>query len=323
MIAAKKMEIFLVSGFLGAGKTTFIKHLLNSKLQGVGKIALIVNEVGAIGIDGTLLSGQNVDMIEIASGCICCTLKTDFAKAILEIHDRVHPDFLVVEATGVAQPGEILDAVYEPPANTFSQLRHLVTVVDTDFFKAREVLGPFYNNQISCADTILLNKTDLVSPELLREIQASVLKINPDARVFTTRHCAVDLHNLLAIGLYEGEKHQPEHRKAENHQHDHPDQGGFQAFSFEGKRSFDKEKLKEFLQTLPPTLFRLKGWVRFPDSYALLNFTAGHYGFTPWNEPKNNALAFVGYNCNETEIIEALKACLIEPSAEPGMSENS
>ncbi|KKK76576.1 hypothetical protein LCGC14_2862260 [marine sediment metagenome] len=78
MIAAKKMEIFLVSGFLGAGKTTFIKHLLTSKFQGVGKVALIVNEVGNIGIDGTLLSGQNVDMIEIASGCICCTLKTDF-----------------------------------------------------------------------------------------------------------------------------------------------------------------------------------------------------------------------------------------------------
>ena len=208
MTAAKKMEIFLVSGFLGAGKTTFVKHLLTSKLRGVGKVALIVNEVGDIGIDGTLLSGQNVDMIEIASGCICCTLKTDFARAIQEIHDRVHPDFLVVEATGVAQPGEILDAVYEPPANTYSRLRHLVTVVDTDFFKAREVLGPFYNNQISCADTILLNKIDLVSPELLREIQALVREINPDARVFTTQYCAVDPHDLLGVGFYEGNERQ-------------------------------------------------------------------------------------------------------------------
>jgi len=322
MTAAKKMEIFLVSGFLGAGKTTFVKHLLTSKLRGVGKVALIVNEVGDIGIDGTLLSGQNVDMIEIASGCICCTLKTDFARAIQEIHDRVHPDFLVVEATGVAQPGEILDAVYEPPANTYSRLRHLVTVVDTDFFKAREVLGPFYNNQISCADTILLNKIDLVLPELLREIQALVREINPDARVFTTQYCAVDPHDLLGVGLYEGNERQHEDRKPAHHQHDHPEEGGFQAFSFEGKRPFDKEKLKEFLQTLPPTLFRLKGWVRFPDSYALLNFTAGHYSFTPRNEPKKTALAFVGYNCNEIEILDALKACLIEASAEPRISEN-
>jgi len=322
MSTEKKMEIFLVSGFLGAGKTTFIKHLLTSELQGVGKVALIVNEVGDIGIDGALLSGQNVDMIEIASGCICCTLKTDFARAIQEIYDRVHPDFLVVEATGVARPGEILDAVYESPANRYSRLRHLVTVVDTDFFKAREVLGPFYNNQISYADTILLNKTDLVSPELLREIQTSVREINPGARVFSTQYCAVDPHDLLRVGLYDGKEHQPQRRKPAHHQHDHPEEGGFQAFSFEGKRPFDKDKLKGFLQSLPPTLFRLKGWVRFPDSYVLLNFTAGHYNFTPSNEAKKTALAFVGYNCNETEILDALTACLIEPSAKPGMSDN-
>ena len=323
MTVANKMDIFLVSGFLGAGKTTFIKHLLTSRLQGVGKIALIVNEVGDIGIDGTLLSGQNVDMIEIASGCICCTLKTDFANAVEEIYHRVHPEFLVVEATGVAQPGEILDAVYETPANRYSCLRHLVTVVDTDFFKAREVLGPFYNNQISCADTILLNKTDLVSPDLLQEIQALVRKINPDARVFMTQYCAVNPHDLLTVSLYEKNEQQPEDRKPLHHQHDHPDEGGFQAFSFEGNRPFDKDKLKEFLQTLPPTLFRLKGWVRFPDSYVLLNFTAGHYNFTPSNEAKKTALAFVGYNCNEIESLNALTACLIEPSAKPGMSDAS
>ncbi|MFQ5484708.1 MAG: CobW family GTP-binding protein [Desulfobacterales bacterium] len=316
------MDIFLVSGFLGAGKTTFIKHLLTSELQGLGKVALIVNEVGDIGIDGTILSGQNVDMIEIASGCICCTLKTDFTNAVEEIYHRVHPDFLVVEATGVAQPGDILDAVYETPAKRYSRLRHLVTVVDTDFFKAREVLGPFYNNQISCADTILLNKTDLVSPDLLREIQDLVRKINPDARVFMTQLCAVDLHDLLTVSLYEGNEQQPEDRKLLHHQHDHPDEGGFQAFSFEGKHPFDKEKLKEFLQTLPPTLFRLKGWVRFADADALLSFTAGHYSLMPANEVKKTALAFVGYNCNENEILNALTACLIEPSAKPGMSDN-
>ncbi|MGD9032522.1 MAG: GTP-binding protein, partial [Desulfobacteraceae bacterium] len=147
------MDVFIVSGFLGAGKTTLIKHLLTSNIQEVGKVALIVNEVGNIGIDGTLLSGKNVDMMEITSGCICCTLKTDFSRAIQEIHDRVSPDFLVVEATGVAQPGDILDTLYEPPANKYSRIRHLVTVVDADFFKAKDMFGPFYDNQIRCADT--------------------------------------------------------------------------------------------------------------------------------------------------------------------------
>jgi G3E family GTPase len=135
----KKMDVFIVSGFLGAGKTTLIKHLLAWNIQGIGKIALIVNEVGNMGIDGTLLSGQNVDMMEMTSGCICCTLKSDFSRAIQEIHDRVKPDFLVVEATGVAQPGDILDTLYEPPASKYSRIRHLVTVVDADFFKAKDM----------------------------------------------------------------------------------------------------------------------------------------------------------------------------------------
>ena len=77
-----KMDVFIVSGFLGAGKTTLIQHLLASNIQGIGKIALIVNEVGKMGIDGTLLSGKNVDMMEITSGCICCTMKTDFSNPL-------------------------------------------------------------------------------------------------------------------------------------------------------------------------------------------------------------------------------------------------
>ena len=306
------MEVFIVSGFLGAGKTTLIQHLLASDIQGLGKVALIVNEVGSIGIDGTLLSGQNVDMIEITSGCICCTLKTDFSRAIQEIHDRVSPDFLVVEATGVAQPGDILDTLYEPPANEYSRIRHLVTVVDADFFKAKDMFGPFYDNQIRCADTILLNKIDLIPSESVSDVQASLQEMNPRATIFATQHCSVDPQQLLTVdpGHMEGADH-VYHGNA-HHDHDHPDEGGFQAFSFEEKRPFDREKLEAFLQSVPPNLFRLKGWARFPDLYAVINFTAGRYSIAPWEEPKKTALAMVGYNCNETEILDGLKGCLIE-----------
>ena len=306
------MDIFIVSGFLGAGKTTLIKHLLTSNIQGIGKVALIVNEVGDMGIDGTLLSGQNVDMMEITSGCICCTLKTDFSRAIQEIHDRVSPDFLVVEATGVAQPGDILDTLYEPPANEYSRIRHLVTVVDADFFKAKDMFGPFYDNQIRCADTILLNKIDLIPSESVSDVQASLQEMNPRATIFATQHCSVDPQQLLTVdpGHMEGADH-VYHGNA-HHDHDHPDEGGFQAFSFEEKRPFDREKLEAFLQSVPPNLFRLKGWARFPDLYAVINFTAGRYSIAPWEEPKKTALAMVGYNCNETEILDGLKGCLIE-----------
>lgn len=306
------MEVFLVSGFLGAGKTTLVKHLLTSRIQGIGKVALIVNEVGDIGIDGTLLSGQNVDMMELTSGCICCTLKGDFSRAIQEIHDRANPDFLLVEATGVAQPGDILDALYEPPASTYSRLRHLVTVVDADFFKAKEVLGPFYDSQIRCADTILLNKVDLVSSEALQDIQAFLQEMNPRATIFTTQYCAIDPSLLLGIDF--GDVKETYHRVHDDDHQDHEQlgEGGFQAFSFEANRPFEREKLNEFLQSLPPNLFRLKGWARFPDSHALIDFSAGRFSIAPWDEPRKTALTFVGYNCNETEILSALKRCLVK-----------
>ncbi|MGD8227224.1 MAG: GTP-binding protein [Desulfobacteraceae bacterium] len=306
------MDVFIVSGFLGAGKTTLIKHLLTSNIQGMGKVALIVNELGNLGIDGTLLSGKNVDMMEITSGCICCTLKTDFSRAVQEIHDRVSPDSLVVEATGVAQPGDILDTLYEPPANEFSRIRHLVTVVDAEFFKAKDMFGPFYDNQIRCADTILLNKIDLIPPESVSDIQVSLQEMNPRAKIFATQHCAVNPQHLLMV--------EPTHMQGADHAyhgiahygHDHPDEGGFQAFSFDEERPFDRGKLEAFLQSLPPNLFRLKGWVRFPDFYAVINFTAGRYSIAPWEQPKKTALAMVGYNCDESEILEGLKACIIE-----------
>ena len=310
----KMMDIFLVSGFLGAGKTTLIRRLLTSNIQGIGKVALIVNEVGNLGIDGILLSGRNVDMMEITSGCICCTLKTDFSRAIQEIHDRASPDFLVVEATGVAQPGDILDTLYEPPANEFSRIRHLVTVVDADFFKAKDMFGPFYDNQIRCADTILLNKIDLIPSESISGIQASLQEMNPRATIFATQHCAMDPRHLLMVDSGHMQGTDRVYHGNAGHNHDHPEEGGFQNFSFEEKRPFDRKKLEAFLQSLPPNLFRLKGWARFPDFYAVIDFTAGRYRIAPWEEPKKTALAMVGYNCDEDEILEGLKACLVEES---------
>lgn len=311
MNALKEMNVFIISGFLGAGKTTLIKHLLASNIQAIGKIALIVNEMGNMGIDGTLLSGKNVDIMEITSGCICCTLKTDFSRAIQEIYDRVKPDFLVVEATGVAQPGDILDTLYEPPANKYSRLRHLVTVVDADFFKAKDVFGPFYDNQIRSADTILLNKIDLVPAESLPDIQASLQEMNPRASIFATQYCAVRPDLLLGVRANGVRKNEREHH-ASLHHHEHPYEGGFQAFSFEDKRPFDREKLERCLQSLPPNLFRLKGWARFDDACGLIHFTAGRYSIAPWDELRKTALALVGYNCNEDEILNALEDCLVK-----------
>ncbi|MFH1480420.1 MAG: GTP-binding protein [Pseudomonadota bacterium] len=306
MKGSERMDVFLVSGFLGSGKTTLIRHLLTSKGEGLGKIALIVNEVGRIGVDGALLSGQNVDMVELTSGCVCCTMKTDFLRAIQEIHDRISPDILIVEATGVAQPADILDAFFDPPLSQIARLRSLITVVGSDIFEAREVFGPFYRNQITCADLILLNKVDLVSAEFLQGIKASLREMNAEAPILVTQYCAVETSLLLQVSSDGPRAHAHGHPS-----HHHLDEYGFMTFSFEDDRPLDKSGLKEFLQFLPPNLFRLKGWVRFSDGSALLDFAAGRYRISPVDGSRATALTFVGRHCNEREILDALKKCLI------------
>ena len=300
------MEVFLVSGFLGSGKTTLIRHLLTSRIEDLGKIALIVNEVGEIGVDGTLLSGQNVDMVEITSGCICCTMKNDFSKAVQEIRERIQPDFLIVEATGVAQPGDILDTLYEPPFSEYSRIRSLVTVVNADMFKARGVFGPFYKNQIRFADVLILNKVDLITPDSAREIETLLQEMNPTAQIFQTRYCLIEPYLLLR----EDSAHENGHDRVSPKQI-HLDEWGFQTISFEDGRPMDRGQLTAFLEALPPTLFRIKGWVRFPETTALLDFTGGRYRIAPIEEPRKTALTFVGRNFSDMEIIKALKNCLI------------
>jgi G3E family GTPase len=306
------MEVLLVSGFLGAGKTTFIKHFLMSRFQEVGKVAVIVNEVGEIGIDGTLLSGQNVDMLELTSGCICCTMKTDFIKAVQEIHDRVTPDYLVVEATGVAQPAEVLDTFLYLPLSEFTTLESQVTVVDADFFKVRELLGSFYEDQIRFANVVILNKIDLVEPEPFREIEKLLCEMNPEAKIVVARNCAVDPFLLFQENFSDREMNRRNINDHDNHQ-----RWGFHTFSFVDERPLEKSKLIQFLEALPLTLFRLKGWVRFPDDSAFLDFTGGRYRFEPVDGQRTTALTFVGRNCNEAEILSALGECLIEENTEP------
>jgi G3E family GTPase len=301
------MEVLLVTGFLGAGKTTLIRHLLHSPFAGVGKTAVLVNEFGKIGIDGQLLSGLNVEIIELASGCICCTIKTDFFKAVQEIHQRLRPDFLVVETTGIAQPGEILDVLCTPPLIDFCRVRSIMTVVDAGFFQAREVLGPFYARQIQGADILLLNKVDLVEGTRVQEVEGSLREMNPSARIFPTVHCAVDVSSLTGISSATRQKPAQAHDQL-------PDSAGdaFQTISFQDEGTLDRGKLTHFLESLPPSIFRVKGWVRFLDSSAFVDFSGGRYRISPADHPHPISLVLIGRKFSEAEILKNLQDCVTQ-----------
>ncbi len=301
------VKVLVIAGFLGAGKTTLIRHLLGSKYKIGEKIAILVNEVGKIGIDGALLAGMSVDVLELTSGCICCSIKTDFFRAVQEIHERFRPDFLIVEPTGVAQPEEILDILTRPPLNEACRIWNLVTLVDAGFFRAKDILGPFYHQQILGADILLLNKIDLVNEGLAREIKAELRRMNPRAKISLCQNCVIDPALLFQ------ESYATPHRKvAVDVNGKDLELEGFQTFSFEDKRPMDEHRFREFIETLPPSLLRCKGWVRYPDKSVLFNYSGGNHQAEITPEFHDTALVLVGRKCPEMEILKSLKECVIQ-----------
>ena len=191
------MKINLFFGFLGSGKTTLVRRVLAERAPKL-PLAVIVNEFGQVGIDGAILEGRNVDIVELNSGCVCCTLKGSLLNAIEELQQTRGIKQVVVEATGIAQPEDMLETLSDPGFRASIDIGPLVTVVDAaKFHVLRENLGEFYGAQIANADVLLLNKIDLADAEQLESVHREVQQLNPEAAVLFTEQCEVDLGFIL------------------------------------------------------------------------------------------------------------------------------
>jgi G3E family GTPase len=191
------MQVNLLFGFLGSGKTTLAKHLLAER--GVAmKTAVIVNEFGEVGVDGDILRGKNIDVVELNSGCLCCTLRGSLMLAIEELRDKAKVERIIVEATGVAQPSELLDTLADFSRDGRLVIGPLVTVVDiAKFSKLTDMLGDFYSDQIESADVVIANKIDLASAEQLEEAVRQIRDLNPEARILFATQCEVAPDQIL------------------------------------------------------------------------------------------------------------------------------
>ena len=157
----RKTRVELLFGFLGSGKTTLASRIL-TEFGDKRRLALIVNEFGDIGVDGEILKGNDIDLIQLSSGCLCCTLKGSLHAAVVELAEKSPLDHIVIEATGVAEPEELLSSFAEPGFKDKFELGPLVTVVDTPkYLKIRDMLGQFYEAQVEKSDYVILNKLDM------------------------------------------------------------------------------------------------------------------------------------------------------------------
>ena len=191
-------KIDIISGFLGAGKTTLIRKLIADALKGQ-QVALIENEFGEIGIDGGFLKEAGIEIREMSQGCICCSLVGDFAASLKEVMDTYHPDRILIEPTGVGKLSEIMKAIDDASADADLEQGSAVAVVDAS--KAKLYIrnfGEFFIDQISYAGTIVLTRVDKVSPEKVQECVALLREHNTKATIITTPISELDGKMILA-----------------------------------------------------------------------------------------------------------------------------
>ena len=161
------LRINLLFGFLGSGKTTLVRRILGER-GGERPMAVIVNEFGEVGVDGDVIAGNNVNLVELTSGCLCCTLRGSLMSAVEELREKAAVEQIVVEATGVASPGDMLEDLNDSKLASELDVGPLVTVVDAPkFTRLQEMLGEFYEDQVENADVLVLNKIDLATQEEL------------------------------------------------------------------------------------------------------------------------------------------------------------
>ena len=192
-------KIDIISGFLGAGKTTFIKKLLQEAISGE-QVVLIENEFGEIGIDGGFLKDSGIEIREMNSGCICCSLVGDFGKSLSEVLTKYKPDRIIIEPSGVGKLSDVMKAVIDVSADMYVALNSAVTIVDAAKCKMyMKNFGEFFNNQIENAGTVVLSRTDITDTAKIQKDVEMIREKNPKAAIVTTPLAELGGSQLLEI----------------------------------------------------------------------------------------------------------------------------
>ena len=218
-------KIDIISGFLGAGKTTFIKKMIEEAFVGE-KLVLIENEFGEVGIDGGFLKDSGIEITEMNSGCICCSLVGDFGKNLNEVITKFHPDRILIEPSGVGKLSDVMKSVIDVEKKQDVKLNALVTVVNAKkASKQMKAFGEFFNNQIEFATTIVLSRTQSTTPEQLELCVKQMQELNGKAAIITTPWDAIKGEQILKV--MEGQDSlemkllAEAHHKAEEEEHEH------------------------------------------------------------------------------------------------------
>ena len=335
-----KIPVTVLTGYLGAGKTTLLNRILTEDHG--KKFAVIVNEFGEIGIDNDLVVGADEEVFEMNNGCICCTVRGDLIRIIEGLMKRRGKfDAIIVETTGLADPAPVAQTFFvDQDVSDKARLDAVVTVADAKWLSARLKDAPEAKNQIAFADVIILNKTDLVTPEELTEVEGRIRAINPYAVLHKTQRAAVpldavlgrnafDLERILEIepAFLETDDDHHHHDHDHDHGHGHHHHGGLGHFHDEHMQSVsirlgevDPEKFMPWINDLTqregPNILRCKGIMAFSNEPKRFVFQGVHMILDgdlqqDWKpgENRESRLVFIGRDLDIEAIRKGALAC--------------
>ncbi|PSB22541.1 cobalamin biosynthesis protein CobW [filamentous cyanobacterium CCP2] len=315
------VPVSVITGYLGAGKTTLLNRLLTQEHG--KKVAVIVNEFGEVGIDSQLIIDADEEILEMNNGCICCTVRSDLIRifnSLMEKQDKF--DYLVIETTGLADPAPVIQSFFvDEVMRSKTQLDAVITVVDAkhieEHWDSDEV-----QEQIAFADVLLLNKTDLVSPEQLDELEQRIRSMTGFAKIYRTQNSDVSMDAILGIKAFDLKQAlhiDPEFLNETAHEHDE----SVFSVAIVQPGAVDGDKFNrwiyQLLQEKGTDIFRMKGILDidsedrrfvFQGVHMLLDGRPGRM-WKP-DELRRNELVFIGRNLSESELTAGFQSCLIQ-----------
>jgi G3E family GTPase len=317
---SEKIPVTVLTGYLGAGKTTLLNRILTEDHG--KKFAVIVNEFGEAGIDGDLVVGADEEVFEMNNGCICCTVRGDLIRILDGLMKRKGKfDAIIVETTGLADPAPVAQTFFvDQDVGDATKLDAVITVTDAKWLKERLKDAPEAKNQIAFADVIVLNKTDLVTPEELASVEAAIRAINPYAKLHRTERCALPIDQLLDRNAFDLDRIldiEPDFLESGHHHH-HSDEVRSMSFTIPG--DVDPEKFMPWIndvsQAQGPNILRSKGILAFKGEPRRFVFQGVHMILDgdlqrDWQagETRESRLVFIGRDLNENELRKGFEAC--------------
>ncbi len=301
------VKIDIVSGFLGAGKTTLIKKLLKEKL-GSKKVVIIENEFGEIGIDGGILRDSGIEIKEINSGCICCSLIGDFSTALKEVLRKYSPDRIIIEPSGVGKLSGVLEACGKMEKQSDAHVNMCIAVVDAmKYIIYVNNFGEFFQDQLKNAKTIILSRTQMLEKEKLSKVVNDIQKRNPEANIVTTDWSELKGADIISLAEQGGDLNMEKLQENRLHRHTETDKM-FQNWGVETPKHYTEDGIRSILNSLSNksmygNVLRSKGIIPLlENSWVQFDFVPGEINIKPCLPDYTGRICVIGEKLNTGEL---------------------